>query len=172
LKTQAILTLITSPGTLDPATWQQVMEYGEYIKFVQTAIDWDHVMIFLYPYFWDTYWNAEEKIFLDHPDPIHREFLRAGAARVIVAINPGFEDQVVTLLDQGQLGKIPEQSRFAQVIKDVQDANAAYAATAANRDPTSLVVNEPGIPIGQWTDYTPSGALDIQVTLEAVKTSA
>lgn len=63
-----------------------------YVKFVQTAIDWDNVMVFLYPYFWDTYPEQRVKLFMDHPDPLRREFLRAGAARVVLAIQPGFEE--------------------------------------------------------------------------------
>jgi hypothetical protein len=163
----SVLVNLPSPGELDPGSWQQVMEYGEYIKFVQNSIDWDNVMVFLYPYFWDTYPHQSEKLFLDHPDPIHREFLRAGSARVIIAIEPGFEDQVVSLLDQGQLGSLTPKSRFAKVIKDVQDANAAYDKTTQGGGP-SEDPKQPGILIGSWTDYTPSSALDIEVTLMSV----
>ena len=61
---------------------------------------------------------------------MHREFLRAGAARVILAIQPGFEEQVVSLLDQGQLGNLPNQNRFQVAIDYVQKANADFAKTA------------------------------------------
>ena len=131
------------------------MQYGEYIKFVQTAIDWDNVMVFLYPYFWDTIWHEQEKLFLNHPDAVHREFLRAGAARVILAIQPGFEEQVVSLLDQGQLGNLPNQSRFREAIDYVQTINADYAKTTTGGGP-SEDLKEPGVLIGSWTDYTPS----------------
>ncbi len=163
----SVLASLPSPGSLDPGKWQQVMQYGEYIKFVQTAIDWDNVMVFLYPYFWDTIWNEPEKSFLQHPDALRREFLRAGAARVILAIEPGFEEQVVSLLDQGQLGKLPGENRFQDAIDYVTGANADYQKTAggggASEDP-----KEPGVLIGSWTDYTPSSALDIQTTLMPV----
>jgi hypothetical protein len=163
----SVLANLPSPGYLDPGTWQQVMQYGEYIKFVQTAIDWDNVMVFLYPYFWDTIWHEQEKIFLNHPDAVHREFLRAGAARVILAIQPGFEQQVVSLLDQGQLGNLPNQNRFQVAIDYVQKANADFAKTAtgggASEDP-----KEQGVLIGTWTDYTPSSALDIDTTVMPV----
>jgi len=160
----SVLANLPSPGDLDPGTWQQVMQYGEYIKFVQTAIDWDNVIVFLYPYFWDTIWHEQEKLFLNHPDPVHREFLRSGAARVILAIQPRFEEQVVTLLDQGQLGNLPNQSRFREALDYVQTTNAAYAKTTTGGGP-SEDPKEPGVLIGSWTDYTPSSALDIQTTL-------
>lgn len=157
----SVLASLPPPGYLDPGKWQQIMQYGEYIKFVQTAIDWDNVMVFLYPYFWDTVWHSIEKIFLTHPDPVHREFLRAGAARVVLAIQPGFEEQVVSLLNQGQLGNLPNQNRFAKAIDYVVAANKAFIETASGPEE----VKEPGILIGSWTDYTPSSALDIQTTV-------
>jgi hypothetical protein len=165
----SVLANLPSPGFLDPGTWQQVMQYGEYIKFVQTAIDWDNVMVFLYPYFWDTMWHEREKLFLNHPDLVHREFLRAGAARVILAIQPGFEEQVISLLDKGQLGNLPDQGRFTAAIEYVQSANAQYAETA-NSGESSEDLKEPGILLGSWTDHTPSSALDIQTTLVPVIT--
>ncbi len=154
----------SAAGGLDAATWQHVMEYGEYIKFVQNAIDWDHVTVFLYPYFWDSAWNERSKLFLEHPDAVHREFLRAGAARVIIAIQPGYEKDVVSLLDQGQLGKLTPQSRFTSVIDDVVAANAAFISAADGADPAKLG----GTLIGTWTDYTPTSGIDMDVTLSAV----
>ena len=165
----SVLASLPSPGSLDPGKWQQVMQYGEYIKFVQSAIDWDNVIVFLYPYFWDTLWNEPEKLFLQHPDAIRREFLRAGAARVILAIEPGYEEQVVGLLDQGQLGNLPNQNRFQDAIDYVTEANAEFAQSAEDgedEDPP-----ETGVRIGSWTDYTPSSALDIQTTLIPVETA-
>jgi hypothetical protein len=158
----SVLASLPSPGSLDPGRWQQVMQYGEYIKFVQTAIDWDNVMVFLYPYFWDTIWNEPEKLFLQHPDPVHREFLRAGSARVILAIQPGYEQEVVSLLDQGQLGKLPHGTRFQASIDYVAATNADLRPNPNDGDAN------PGTLIGSWTDYTPSSALDIETTVMPV----
>ena len=162
-----MLANLPPPGYLDAARWQLVMQYGEYIKFVQTAIDWDNVMVFLYPYFWDSLWHESEKIFLDHPDALHREFLRAGAARVILAIQPGFEDQVVSLLDQGQLGSLRDPGRFQEALDYVKAANEEYTQTTVGGEPEEDP-KEPGILIGTWTDYTPTSALDIETTLMPV----
>jgi hypothetical protein len=165
----SVLNNLPNPGNLDFTSWQQVMEYGEYIKFVQTAIDWDNVMVFLYPYFWDTYPDQAVKLFLDHPDSLHREFLRAGAARVVLAIQPGFEEQVVSLLDEGNLGSLSDGNRFQSVVSDVQAANAAYALSTQN-NPDGDDPAIPGVLIGSWTEYTPSSALDIDVVMRAVTT--
>jgi len=148
-------------------SWQRVMEYGEYIKFIHSAIDWANVTYLLYPYFWGTGGSGSDKLYLTHPDATHREFLRAGAARVILPIQPGFEAQVAALLDQGRLGALPAGHRFLPVIEQVQNAQAEFARQGdpapdgANPVPGS----EPrGTLIGSWTEWTPTGALDLEVT--------
>ena len=158
---------LSNPGSLNPASWQRIMEYGEYIKFVQAAIDWEKVMVFLYPYFWDTPQHEHEKLFLNHPDPVHREFLRAGAARVILAIQPGFENEVVSLLDKGKLGAVQVPSRFRKAIDDVVAANAEYKQSASEVE-ADEDLEEPGVLIGTWADYTPVSALDIEATTTSV----
>ena len=95
------------------ADWQNVLQYGEYIKFVHEAIDWENILILLYPYFWDEPENHYQKLYLDHEDGTHKEFLRAGACRVILAIKPSFEEDVISLLDKGQLGSLSPTSRVS-----------------------------------------------------------
>jgi hypothetical protein len=152
-----------------PAGWEPAMEYGEYIKFVHQAIDWDRALVLLYPYFWDAPEHRAAKLYLDHPDPTHREFLRAGAARVVLAIRPGYEEEVVSLLDRGHLGKLAPGSRFLPVIQAVREAERRYAEgldtdLVPGDDGVPLVSNQ-GVQIGEWYDWTPTSALDIEVTV-------
>ncbi len=158
-----------------PDSWQPAMEYGEYIKFVHQAIDWDNALVLLYPYFWDNPANHAAKLYLDHPDAAHREFLRAGAARVVLAIRPGYEEEVVSLLDKGELGKLAPGSRFLPVIAAVRAAEAGFVtALDADLKPTAAGVPAPvatvGTLIGEWSDWTPTSALDIDVTMRPVLT--
>src|SRR5262249_34059114 len=128
------------------------------------------------PYFWDLPYNQSQKLFLDHPDPIHREFLRAGAARVILAVRPGYEDELVSLLDKGELGRLDVGHRFKKILDQVKAKNSEYAAQA--NVPAPVVPGQPqatppntGALIGTWYDYTPTGALDISVVTEPVQTT-
>jgi hypothetical protein len=93
---------------LDTDNQKQVLEYGEFIKFMHNAVEWENVLYLAYPYFWDTSANWPFKRFLLHPDPVHREFLRSGAVRVVLTIRPGFEDPFMRLIltgdPQGQPG--------------------------------------------------------------------
>jgi hypothetical protein len=163
-------------ATQKPEGWQPAMEYGEYIKFVHQAIDWDNALVLLYPYFWDHPDRHAVKLFLDHPDASHREFLRAGAARVILALTPGFENPVISLLDKGKLGELADSSRFADVIDQVQSAHADYTELADMRlgigqdseddvEPSRAV---PGVLIAEWEEWTPTSALDMETRIRSV----
>ncbi len=75
----------------DKGNWERVLGFGEMIKFLHQAIEWENMLYFTYPYFWDSPKNWNFKLFLDHPDPVHRKFLRSGSARVVLTVRPDFE---------------------------------------------------------------------------------
>ena len=47
-------------------------------------------MYFFYPYFWGRKPLWVTKLLLDDTDPLFAEFLRAGEARAVVPVRPGF----------------------------------------------------------------------------------
>jgi hypothetical protein len=87
----------------DTGAWQTILQYGEYIKFIHNAIEWENVLFFPYPYFWDASSRWPFKLFLVHPDPEHRSFLRAGCARVVLTIRPGFEQSFAQFMENYSL---------------------------------------------------------------------
>ena len=44
---------VLDPNRLTDAEWLDVMEHGEFIKYLHNAIEWENVLYFTYPYFWD-----------------------------------------------------------------------------------------------------------------------
>lgn len=81
--------------------WQAIMLYGEFIKYIHNAIEWENVLYFPYPYFWDAVSRWPFKMFLMHPNPEHRTFLRAGCARVVLTVRPGFEKSFAAFMETG-----------------------------------------------------------------------
>src|SRR5262249_21182670 len=82
--------------------WSRVLAHGEMIKFLHHAIEWENMLYFLYPYFWsdpNSRWTFKK--YLDHPDPLHRVFLKSGAARVVLTIRPGFEEAFTKFIETG-----------------------------------------------------------------------
>jgi hypothetical protein len=137
--------------------WQDSLEYGDYIRFVHEAIDWDNLLVNLYPYFWQPS-ASSEKLLLTHPDPLHREFLRAGAAKVVLTIRPGHEEAVLALLDTGKkMDALPERHRFKRVLDEVAKAHARFASMESEVESLS-----------SWEECTPTGALDIEVVVRPI----
>jgi hypothetical protein len=63
--------------------------YQEMVKFINEAIEWENMLYFVYPYFWDVPQSWEFIRGLRHPDATRQAFLRAGSARVVLTIRPG-----------------------------------------------------------------------------------
>lgn len=103
--------------------WQTVSGFGDLVKFIHHAVEWENLLYFLYPYFWGSDDLGREKLLFDHPDPLHRDFLRAGYARVVVPIRPGYEEKFTQLLDTGSLGAGP--TPYLTIAEEV----AAFART-------------------------------------------
>lgn len=116
---------VLDPNQMSAAEWLSVMEHGEFIKYIHNAIEWENVLYFTYPYFWDdnALWNFKK--FLYHPDPTHRVFLRAGAARVVLTIRPGFEPSLTQLVESGAFNALPGPHPYVTIAQEIQD----YAKT-------------------------------------------
>ncbi|MBB5868386.1 hypothetical protein F4553_001765 [Allocatelliglobosispora scoriae] len=144
-------------GTVsDDATWQATLGHGQLITFLHTAIEWENVNFVLYPYFWTDHERWDFKQRLTHADSDHLQFLRSGAARIVLTIRPGFEESWLHFVDTGQLpGSDLRGSAYQAIADQVRAAADTYAAYRPS-------ANEPtGELIAQWTEWTPTGALDV-----------
>jgi hypothetical protein len=90
-------------GTPSVDNWKAIMIYGEFIKYIHNAVEWENVIFFPYPYFWDATTRWPFKQFLVHPDLEHRSFLRSGCARVVLTVRPGFEESFAALMETGSI---------------------------------------------------------------------
>ncbi|SNQ62461.1 hypothetical protein [Candidatus Methanoperedens nitratireducens] len=103
---------------------------GEYIQFFEQAFEWHQMTYIFYPYFWgrkDEWINASQR---DDPDPIFTSFLRAGTARVIVPVRPGFEQGITLYLATGMIwngGKVPQvdDSLYVSIVQELQEQQGA-----------------------------------------------
>ncbi len=80
----------------------EAVERATLIQFLEQAFEWEKLTYVCYPYFWAdraTQWRTLAD--LKSADPVFAEFLRAGSARTVVSVRPGFESQVQLFLDFG-----------------------------------------------------------------------
>jgi hypothetical protein len=112
-----------------------------------------------FPYFWGRRSTWLDRLAIGDGDPQFAEFLKAGSARVLVAVRPGFENAALHYLESGDIW---DGAGPPAVTTEKYAALAAEIAELSDRDseeepvgepwemriPTSLVHlrDEPGLP--------------------------
>ncbi|MFI6494685.1 hypothetical protein [Streptomyces sp. NPDC050564] len=92
------------PKTAYPAIdIKQTRTKGTVVQFLEQAFEWERLSYIYYPYYWAAQprWIELMNRF-DDADPAFASFLRAGMARVLVAVTPGYCDAVLHYLDSRQ----------------------------------------------------------------------
>jgi len=102
------------------ATWGRVLSHGEATKFLHHAIEWENMTYFLYPYFWSHTSRWELKKYLDHPDFLHRAFLKSGAARVVLTVRPGFETDFVKFVETGGFHELTASHPYVSIAREIE----------------------------------------------------
>jgi hypothetical protein len=152
---------ILEPSTLTVEQWAQAMGLGEFIKFLHQAIEWENVLYFVYPYFWDHPRNHSLKRFLHHPDGIHQAFLRGGAARVVLTVRPGFEESFTRLFETGSLDEELQDHPYLTIAEEIRSFAATHypgipgVEQGQEPDPEAVEAAERGELIARWHEYTP-----------------
>lgn len=143
--------------SLTSLQYNAVLKHGELVRFLQQAIEWENVNYLMYPYFWTDYSRWDLKQNLWHKDFVHRNFLRAGAARVVLTIRPGFERSFLTFARTLNLdGSLPPTHRYMTLAEELESASRTVYPFTRNPNTENL-----GTKVSTWYEYTPTGALDI-----------
>jgi hypothetical protein len=103
--------------------YMKVVEQGHHIQFLHHAIEWENMLYFLYPYFWSHPSRWDLKKYLNHPDLMHRAFLKSGAARVVLTIRPGFEQQFISYIQTHNIEPSKSNDHYLSIAQEMQ----AYA---------------------------------------------
>lgn len=84
--------------------------YTALAKFMEQAFEWNIMSYTFYPYYWGNKEMWKDMYTTESVDPLFRNFLQAGMARVIVTVKPGFEDAVQFFMNTGKIwngGEVP-----------------------------------------------------------------
>jgi hypothetical protein len=76
---------------------------GRMIQFFEQAFEWTNMTYRFYPYFWGRRDRWNQTFPLSDPDPMFVDFLRAGSARVIVPVQPSYDDTVLHYLATNEI---------------------------------------------------------------------
>lgn len=72
-----------------------------YIRFLEQAVEWDHMAYAFLPYFWGAQTSWVSKLVSAEPDRGFADFLGSGAARVVLPVRPGYEKAFERFLLKG-----------------------------------------------------------------------
>ncbi|HEY7665396.1 MAG TPA: hypothetical protein VH934_19945 [Xanthobacteraceae bacterium] len=135
---------------------------GKYIRFFEEAFEWEQMTYLFYPYYWGRKVNWPNRALLQDSDPQFAEFLKAGSARVVVPVRPGFEAALAHFMDTGEIweGADPPtltSPLYVSIIDEIKERTQAPGDEVAQggpwdvRLPTTLVRLRPDDSLPTWS---------------------
>jgi len=121
-------------------------QYTALAKFMEQAFEWSIMDYTFYPYYWANRTEWQKMYLSNSTDPLFRSFLQAGMARVIVTVNPGFEDAVQFFLTTGRIwngGEVPVigDPMYMSIVDELrQPTGEAQGKYWISRIPTTLTI--------------------------------
>lgn len=134
-----------SPQGFAQANLARVKDQMPYVRFFEQAFEWEHMTYIYYPYFWGWKDAWLKHMLLDDVDPKFADFLRAGAARVVLPVRPGFKEAVIHYLETGKIwngGPPPDitGSLYVPIVVEIQEATGAPGSETPVGEPWTYTV--------------------------------
>ena len=85
----------STPANYPEINQANAIDNAEKIEFFEQAFDWKNITYEFYPYYWGRKNNWIDVYSLENSDPIFEQFLKAGAARVVVPVRPAYSEVVL-----------------------------------------------------------------------------
>jgi hypothetical protein len=151
----------TSPQGFPELDLAEADPEGRYIRFFEQAFEWEQMMYLFYPYYWGRKDNWLGRSQLQDVDPQFAEFLRSGAARLVIPVRPGFETAIAHFLDTGEIwdGANPpllSSPLYVSIIQEIKERDEAPGTEVLQGDPwdvrlpTTLVRLRPDGSLPTW----------------------
>lgn len=120
-------------------------DQGAFVRFFEQAFEWENMMYLFYPYYWGRHQNWYSSALLDNPDPLFAEFLKSGAARVVVPVRLQLEGDVRYFLTTGQVwhgGGLPEitDSDYLPITEEIKARDNALGQEKPQGEPWEVVL--------------------------------
>ncbi len=121
-------------------------DYTAFARFIEQSFEWEIMSYNFYPYYWGDRQDWTQMYQYDNNDPLFRNFMQAGMARVIVTVRPGFEEAVRFYMQTGEIwngGEVPviEDPLFLSIVDELRAPVGLKEGKAwSTRLPTSLTI--------------------------------
>lgn len=138
-----------------------VKDWGAMVAFFERAFEWENIMYTYYSYFWGRQSKWAELILIQDADPQFEAFLKAGAARVVIPVRPGFEAALAHYQETGDIWmgeEIPDMFSdfYVSIIEEIKARNYAPGKEICVSEwdvtlPTTLVMLKDDETFPAWT---------------------
>ncbi len=152
-------------------------KYSAFVKFMEQAFEWENISYFLYPYYWGKKTNWTSLYQSENTDPLFRNFLQSGMARVVATVRPGFEDAVQFYLATGKIwngGEVPVigDELYLSIVDEMKEPKGLKQGKAwLTRLPTTLNILQAesiGLKVAHALPFTTENPDDFEVPSEVI----
>ncbi len=152
-------------------------KYTAFVKFMEQAFEWENISYYLYPYYWGNKQNWVELYQSENTDPLFRNFLQSGMARVVATVRPGFEDVVQFYLATGKIwngGEVPVigDELYLSIVDEMKEPKGKKEGKAwLTRLPTTLNILQAesiGLKVAHALPFTTEDPDDFEVPSEVI----
>ena len=157
---------------MSPTYWATMFQYGEMVKFVNQAIDWESTLYFLYSYFWDVpeSWEFIRKI--QHSDPVRQSFLRAGSARVVLTVRKGWEEAWARFVELGDMTgtlPIPSDHPYLTIATEIQNYDETNYPGIPPANPAGATTDQQGMVVTTSSDKKDASPNPVTIVVQSSK---
>lgn len=104
----------------------EVAAEGRYIRFFEQAFEWENMTYTYYGYFWGRKSEWVRRLHFEDADPMFQAFLKAGAARVVLPVRPGFEAAIDHFMNTGEVwngGELPDvtSALYVPIVQEIRE---------------------------------------------------
>jgi hypothetical protein len=141
---------------------EKVKSHGDYIRFFEHSFEWDQLQYVFYPYFWSRQREWDTRLSIDEEDLEYLEFLKAGAARLVVPVQLNFEEGILHYLETGEIwdgsGQPPlmGDDNYLSIIEEMRERSGKFGNETPFEEPwevripTSLVKLRKDSDLPKW----------------------
>ncbi len=144
-------------------SFSEARNEGSYIQFFEKAFEWVNMTYSFAPYFWGRKDRWLDTLKIADVDPLFENFLRAGSARVVVPVRPGYEKDVLDFFSFGWHGMqhafiTIADPRYVSIVEELKEQAGIFPGKRVEPErwvvkvPTTLVYLEN--PNTTLPDYT------------------
>jgi hypothetical protein len=135
---------------------------GAYIKFFESALDWMNMSYLFHPYFWARKPSWVSLRQYETEDPLFNKFLQAGAAQVMLPVQPAYTAALLNYFSTGDVwsgddAPVLEDELYLSIVSEVANAEPPEHTTPLStwevRLPTTLTLlrSENPTPLPDWS---------------------